>query len=977
MPSKPPSRRRWWKLPLILAGTLAVLVIAYTLAGFFGVPRLVHAIAPDEVAKLGRKLELGEVKFNPFTFEASIAALRLTEADGAPLLAFDSLYVDADVVDSLRQRGFVLQAIRWTAPDIALVVERDGSINLSKLIPTSDEPAEPKPEMPVPSVRIGDLVIENGRIGIEDRSRPEPFSLALSPIEFSLKDFRTELGHGNAYLLKGTATTGEEIEWTGDFTVQPLGSSGQFALRKLQASTLVSYLQTQLPVRLVSGVAELSGDYRLALDPSLSLDVHLPAIRLKELALGEPGNAKAGPPLSVAELNLHELNLSLAKREVALQRVEIKGLRADVKRESDGGLNLARLYAPLPAPPPALKTQIPVASESAPEPWKVAVGGIELAGSEVRAEDRAIKPAVRATLKPITAKLSGFSIAPGSRLKLDASIGLDRKARLSTQGEIVLQPLSAKLALDLQGYDLSVLQPYLAGLTGVTLESGVLAVKGKLSYVEKDKAEPRLDFAGEAGVSNFQVDDRALKQDLLHWRALQVAGIAFSSAPQSLSIGRVNLVEPYARVVIAPDREINIVRAFAAPGTAAKPAAESAPGKAAEPKPSKPMPISVKTVRVENGHVQFADLSIDPQFSAGIFELNGELTNLSSEPSTRSKIRLEGKVDEFAPVLVSGDMIPAEFAKNTEIALSFRNMDLVSFNPYSGRFAGYNIVKGKLTTELKYKIENRELEAEHHVVLDQLEFGDATGSKEAVPLPVKLGVSLLKDRHGVIDLALPVRGNLDDPTFRVAPLVWKVLTNLLTKAVTSPFAALARLIGGGDELAYVDFAPGVAELSAVEAGKLDKLASALIERPQLKLDVPLAQADAMDGQVLAQRELALRVPAEAPEVTPEKAQKNRLRALEALHQELLGTEPAYPADIETLDRAARPLARVQYLEPLLTQKLLPTAGALEQLAAARARAVQAAVLARPEIQPERIFLTARRASSLSEAGDVRMELSLQ
>ena len=93
-------------------------------------------------------------------------------------------------------------------------------------------------------------------------------------------------------------------------------------------------------------------------------------------------------------------------------------------------------------------------------------------------------------------------------------------------------------------------------------------------------------------------------------------------------------------------------------------------------------------------------------------------------------------------------------------------MELSIFNPYSGKFAGYNITKGKLTTELHYKVDGRKLDAQHHIIIDQLEFGDKTESKDAVSLPIKLAVALLKDRNGVIDLNLPVTGSLDDPKFR-------------------------------------------------------------------------------------------------------------------------------------------------------------------------------------------------------------------
>ena len=51
------------------------------------------------------------------------------------------------------------------------------------------------------------------------------------------------------------------------------------------------------------------------------------------------------------------------------------------------------------------------------------------------------------------------------------------------------------------------------------------------------------------------------------------------------------------------------------------------------------------------------------------------------------------------------------------------------FNPYSGKFAGYDISKGKLNTDFHYKIDGRKLDAQHHIVIEQLEFGDKTAEQ--------------------------------------------------------------------------------------------------------------------------------------------------------------------------------------------------------------------------------------------------------
>ncbi len=195
------------------------------------------------------------------------------------------------------------------------------------------------------------------------------------------------------------------------------------------------------------------------------------------------------------------------------------------------------------------------------------------------------------------------------------------------------------------------------------------------------------------------------------------------------------------------------------------------------------MPMAIKKIVLHAGQANFADLSVQPNFATGIQSIEGTVLGLSSNPNSRAKVDIHGAVDAFSPVDITGDVNVLSAALYTDLALNFRNMELSIFNPYSGKFAGYNITKGKLTTELHYKVVGRKLDAQHHISVDQLEFGDKTASKDAVSLPIKLAVALLKDRHGVINLDVPVSGTLDDPTFRLGPIIWKVFVNILEKAL--------------------------------------------------------------------------------------------------------------------------------------------------------------------------------------------------
>ena len=121
-----------------------------------------------------------------------------------------------------------------------------------------------------------------------------------------------------------------------------------------------------------------------------------------------------------------------------------------------------------------------------------------------------------------------------------------------------------------------------------------------------------------------------------------------------------------------------------------------------------------------------------------------------------------------------------------------RDLELPPLTPYAVKYAGHGIERGKLSVDVNYKVlPNGQLTASNRLVLNQLTFGEPV---EGAPnsLPVKLAVALLADRQGVIDLDLPISGSLNDPQFRLGPVIGRIIVNLIGKALTSPFSLLAR-----------------------------------------------------------------------------------------------------------------------------------------------------------------------------------------
>ena len=940
-------RSRW-----IALGVGAILLIGYALAGFLAIPRLARSQIESFVAqKLERKITLGEIRFNPFTLEASIADLKLIEADGAPLLSFRHLRVNAETA-SLWRGGLVLKEVELAAPEVDVIIASDGSLNLARLAPPAAAPHDAREGTDRPlRLHIGRFTVADGRLGFQDRARAQPFSTAITPIQFSLTDFSTDVDHRNAYTFAGATAAGEKLEWAGAFTVQPLGSTGTFSIRDLQLATLDAYLQDSLPMKLASGMLQLGGSYQFGLQP-LALEVELASIQVRDASIAERG-AAGNPPIAIPRVDVQGVEFSMARRDVGVRRLDIRGARVDVARERDGSISLARLAKPAAAP-----------AEASERPWTLHADVIAIDEASVNVEDRTTSPAARMRLAPIKLTVNDWTTARDSRLKLDAQVGIDGRGIFSARGDVGLEPLGGALAVDLQGFPLASIQPYLAQATAMTLHSGRLGVKGELAFTAAADAPLASKFSGELKIEDLRTTDALLREDFVKWRALTVSGIEFQQSPERLRIERIVAREPYARLVIAQDGSLNLSSVLV-------------PRKNGGSEPSARFPVAIRTVQVIGGSANFADYSVQPSFATGIVGLSGQVTGLSSAPDSRAKVALTGRVDQHSPVDLSGEVNLLSADVYTKLALNFRNIELTSFNPYSGKFAGYNISKGKLSTEMSYHVEARKLDARHHVVVDNLEFGDKTESKDAAPIPIKLGVALLKDRRGVIEVDLPVSGTLDDPEFRLGPVIWKALVGMLTRIVTAPFAALGALFGGGEELAFVEFEPGSAALTETARGKLVTLAKGLVERPQLRLNVPYTLAPAADSVVVARQALhALVPPVDAGKPIDDVAKRKRLEALETVYRARLKTMPAYPVPVQgSKDPGVD--ARLGFVEAALLDQLKPTPSALEALAQMRAGAVRDALLAHKDLNPERVFIVSKPMLIESPAGAVRMEMKLE
>ncbi len=693
--------------------------------------------------------------------------------------------------------------------------------------------------------------------------------------------------------------------------------------------------------------------------------------------------------LKVDVFSLKEGKLDLAKRQVHIGDARVKGGRGLIKRSADGRIEWIE--------PPALRLA-EAAQQDASAPWAVTIAKYIGEDLNVRIEDAAVSPKSVQTVEGLGFELTNLSTEPGQEAQVKAGFKFNRKGNVAVEGKLTPSPLDANLNLDVKTVDLLPLQPYFSENLNIDITRGQVTVKGnaQLRQAAASKSGTAADlsggFSGQATVGDFYAVDKLNSADFLRWKSFHLGKVDVRIGPESVSIGEIALSDFFARVIVSPEGKLNLLQIVrndekTAPQSGTPPASagvESSAGKASAPvaAESKPvLPVKIGKITLQGGNVRFSDNFIKPNYTANLRKVGGSITGLSSEPGTLASMELRGSYDDVAPLTVTAQINPLSAKPTLDLQADVKGIELTALSAYSAKYAGYAIDKGKLSVFVKYKIENDQLEAENRVFLDQLTFGDAVESPDATSLPVRLAVSLLKNRNGEIDINLPISGSLNDPQFSVGGLIVKVIVNLLAKAVTSPFALIGSMFGGGEELSSVEFDAGRAALTPDTVKRLENLAKALIDRPELKIDIEGKVDPEQDPEGLKRARMDRKVRAlKREEMTKKNVESGSAETVEVSAQE-------YPALLEKVYRDEKfPKPRnmiglvkslpVEEMEKLILANSAVDEDDLRQLGDRRAKAVRDWLVAH-EVPAERVFLLPSKVVAVEEKqnGDKKVKAS--
>jgi uncharacterized protein involved in outer membrane biogenesis/outer membrane protein OmpA-like peptidoglycan-associated protein len=937
-------------MPKGLKRALSALLIAvflYSLIGFLIVPGIALRIANQQLAQYATvPASLQRVQLNPFTLELSLWGLRIGES-GQEQLSFQRLYANLQS-DSLWSGALHLSDIELDGARSEILFAKDGTLNLTQLLRLPESQAEPKAESSEPfPLRIDSIRLREKALRFQDLRPSEPVEFAYDALDLELHNLTTLAGNNAQMTMTASGPHGARIDWRGQISLTPITSSGSLSISDGRLSTFWPYVRDALPLVLKEGEVDLSSDYQLDLSSGTELQLSKIKVQLAPFAIDDP---QGKPLVRLQRLDVDNSSLDLAKQQVVVGQVRSQGLEAWAAREADGQLDWQKLFAK----PESAKSEATEPAEQTGEskPWQVLLQDVQLRDYKAHLADRVPQQEVAVDVGPLNLDLKNFDSLGDKPFELRLDSGLGRQGKLQAAGQVQLNPTTAQLKVATQDIDLRLAQAYLNPFIRLELRSGLL---GSDLDVQLKSAEPlALSVSGNARVDQLHTLDTLRERDFVRWKQVRVNGLDYRHG-DSLAIERIELDQPYARFVINENLTTNVSELMV-PQPATPNETKTDAGK--------PLAIRIGGVTINDGSANFADFSLTPSFATAIQQMNGRIGVLDNQKPQAASVDIQGKVDRYAPMSIQGKLTPFDPLNSLDIATSFKNVELTTITPYSGKFAGYRIRKGRLNLDLHYRIEKGQLNAENKVLVENLQLGERVDSPDAVDLPIRLAVALLKDTQGRIAIELPVQGDLNNPEFSVMPIVWQTLRNLVLRTAQAPFKFIAGLVGGSNvDLSTVPFNAGSAELAGDARQALDTLAKALEERPNLRLEVEGQAAQSADGPLLAEQRLQRefregwykvlqrrgdRVPASPDELTVGEDEQAAL--LEGIYRTRLKQQP--PAEWAELDSEQRQQnMRKAVLDSWAQSKLL-----LRQLAQQRAATIKDYLVEKGGLYDERVYL---------------------
>ncbi|MEW6344938.1 MAG: DUF748 domain-containing protein [Paraburkholderia sp.] len=817
-------------------------------------------------------------------------ALHVAAATLEPLKSvyhFDEIRLDAPTVNLARDKDGVLSVERTFTPAAAsapasasaaapAASSAQGAASAPEA--ASQAAAQAKAAAPL-DLAIKQFSLNDGTVNVKDDAAARPVAVGLKSLAVSLADFST-LAQAPARYTVSTAFKDSpgSLDASGSLGLVAKSADSKIDLKTLSLPMLQPYLDSVTAAQVTDGA--LSAAVNLSANWAKSppdIKVGESQLNLQSLKLATRGSKEAAIALAQGQVNVKQVDVSGRNAEVT--GVDATGLVINAQRLKDGSIDLAALAGPhQEAQQRTAIHAVKKAQEQGPV-WHYTIGEFSLKDATANFTDNSTPRPVKLNITPLQLKVQQISDDLSRPLPVDLQATLNRKGTLGVTGDVTATPLKLALKVDADRLDAAAFEPYFGGKLNATIASALLNMKGDVALSQASKAL-KASYRGNAALVDVRMLDKATSDSFAGWGSLALTNLKanYDEHGTDVDAGRVTFSNFYGRVLLDAQGKLNLTDVVAhesgapqsltrsksgtepvplTPGTpgavpeaaasapaataaaprAASAAAASATVTAATP-PSSPVKLHFGQLVLQQGRVTYTDNFIKPNYTANLVGIQGTVGAFGTQSTTSAPVDVSAKLAANGPLSIRGTVNPLIAKPALDLTASAHDIELTNLTPYSAKYAGYPITKGKLNVDLHYKLDNDQLTANNHIFIDQLTFGDHVDNDTATKLPVRFAISLLKNSKGEIDVNIPVSGSLSNPEFSIGSLIWRAVLNLLEKAVTAPFSLLANAFGGGgEEMGYVEFDAGSAKLSDAADKKLDTIAKALADKSSIRIDL--------------------------------------------------------------------------------------------------------------------------------------------
>ncbi|HZZ11219.1 MAG TPA: DUF748 domain-containing protein [Paraburkholderia sp.] len=801
------------------------------------------------------------------------------------LYHFDEIRIDAPVAALARDKQGVLSVEKMFAPAPAPASEAANAAPASAPAAASGAAPADKTAAPPLDLQIRRFALNDGTVNVHDDAASRPTELGLRQLAVTLNDF-SSLGTAPAHYTLNTNFKDDagSLGASGDFGMARKTASAKLDLKSLKLPLLQPYIDTTTAAQVVDGA--LSATVNLNANWSKSpaaVMVGDTQLNLQSLKLAARGTKD--PVISLAQGQVTVKQVDVAARTADITAVQTTGLVIDAQRLKDGSIDLAALAGPHEvAQQRTAVHEVKKANAQGPA-WHYKIGELSVKDATANFTDNTTPHPVKLSVTPLQLNVQQISDDLSRPLPVDLQATLNKKGTLGVKGNITATPLKVDVKVNANRLDAAAFEPYFGSKLNALIASALLNANGDLALSQAKAL--KATYRGDVALVDVRMLDKATSDPFAGWGSLALTNLKadYDEHGTVVDAGRVTFTKFYGRVLLDAQGKLNLKDVVAhesgnaqsltrdkskggrepIPLTpqAAVPAQASAPVPAssavpatvtAATPPQSPVKMHFGQLVLQQGRVTYTDNFIRPNYTADLVDITGTIGAFGTQSTTPAPVDIAAKLAANGPLSIRGTVNPLIAKPALDLTAAAHDIELTNLTPYSAKYAGYPITKGKLNVDLHYKLDNDQLNANNHIFIDQLTFGDHIENDTATKLPVRLAISLLKNSRGEIDVNLPVSGSLSNPEFSIGGIIWHAVLNLLQKAVTAPFTLIAHAFGGnGEELGYVEFDPGSAELTDAGKQKLDTIVKALADKSSIRIDLIGRVDPAIDEPGLRQR----------------------------------------------------------------------------------------------------------------------------